>query len=334
MYAGQIVEQAAVDDALHEPEHPYTAGPAGLASPRWRPTRPSGCTRSPARCRTCCGLPAGCRFAAALPARDATRCRDGRPAARPLDDGRLVRCHLYPLDARRAAVAATATRCSRDRRPTTARPRIETAQPLAARGAQPGQVLPDPRRAALPRRVGQVQAVDDVTFDVSRGETLGLVGESGCGKTTVGRTHPAAGPADRRRGPLRRPGRLRLARGELKRAPPRHADHLPGPVRLAQPAHDVGEIVGEPLLVHGIGSRKRARRAGPRDARPGRPARPVRHALPARVLRRPAPAHRHRPRAGPAARASSSATSRSRRSTSRSRRRSSTCCTTCSASSA
>ena len=44
------------------------------------------------------------------------------------------------------------------------------------------------RKGVLQRRVGWVRAVDDVTFEVGRGETLGLVGESGCGKTTVGRT--------------------------------------------------------------------------------------------------------------------------------------------------
>ncbi|HEX9765631.1 MAG TPA: ABC transporter ATP-binding protein, partial [Nitriliruptorales bacterium] len=44
------------------------------------------------------------------------------------------------------------------------------------------------RGGLLQRQVGQVKAVDDVSFEIRRGETLGLVGESGCGKTTVGRT--------------------------------------------------------------------------------------------------------------------------------------------------
>ena len=43
-------------------------------------------------------------------------------------------------------------------------------------------------RGVLQRQVGAVKAVDGVTFDVLRGETLGMVGESGCGKTTIGRT--------------------------------------------------------------------------------------------------------------------------------------------------
>ena len=82
------------------------------------------------------------------------------------------------------------------------------------------------------------------------------------------------------------------------------------------------------------GRRSRAERwrRACRDARPGAPAALGDAALPARVLRRPAPAHRHRPRARAAADPSSSATRPSRRSTSRCRRRSSTCCRSCSAS--
>ena len=97
-----------------------------------------------------------------------------------------------------------------------------------------------------------MKAVDGIRLTIERGETLGLVGESGCGKSTVGRAmlrlyEPTGGrvlfEGSRRHAPVR----IRAA------APPTaHADGLPGSVRVAQPAHSVGRTIGEPLRVHGI----------------------------------------------------------------------------------
>ena len=87
----------------------------------------------------------------------------------------------------------------------------------------------------LQRRVADIKAVDDVSFFVKRGETLGLVGESGSGKTTVGRSilqleKPTAGEVVFEGTDITRVGRDQLAHD-----PAAHADHLPGPVQLAEP---------------------------------------------------------------------------------------------------
>jgi peptide/nickel transport system ATP-binding protein len=107
----------------------------------------------------------------------------------------------------------------------------------------------------LDRHVGDIRAVDGVTFSIERGETLGLVGESGCGKSTVGRAilrlyEPTGGRIsfdgrdithlnERGLRPLRR--RMQMV--------------FQDPYASLNPRHSVGRIVGEPLRVHDVGGR-------------------------------------------------------------------------------
>ena len=99
--------------------------------------------------------------------------------------------------------------------------------------------FPITRGVIVPAQVGAVQAVDGVSFDVRRGETLGLVGETGCGKSTTARLIMRLLDADRGRGPLRRPGHHARCKGARAEGDPaRDADDLPGPVLVAEPAQD------------------------------------------------------------------------------------------------
>src|SRR3989440_7167437 len=108
------------------------------------------------------------------------------------------------------------------------------------------------RRGVLQRVSGHVKAVDGVSFDIQPGKTLGLVGESGCGKTTVGRTILRLIPATS--GTVRYKGHDFFAyQGEeLRRLRRQMQIIFQDPVSSLNPRMNVGNIVGEPLEVHGI----------------------------------------------------------------------------------
>jgi oligopeptide transport system ATP-binding protein len=115
------------------------------------------------------------------------------------------------------------------------------------------------RRGVFSTVVGHVKAVDDVSFDIAPGKTLGLVGESGCGKTTVGRTILRLIPATG--GTVRYKGEDFFAyRGEALRHLRRQMQIVfQDPVSSLNPRMTVGNIIGEPIEVHGIarGAEKR-----------------------------------------------------------------------------
>ncbi len=108
------------------------------------------------------------------------------------------------------------------------------------------------KRGLFSDTVGQVKAVDGVTFDIHPSKTLGLVGESGCGKTTVGRTIlrliPATGGTVFFKGE-----NFFNYQGEALRRLRRHMQIVfQDPVSSLNPRMTVGGIIGEPIEVHGI----------------------------------------------------------------------------------
>src|SRR5436853_3455932 len=104
------------------------------------------------------------------------------------------------------------------------------------------------------RTVGAVRAVDGIDFYVKRGETLGLVGESGCGKSTAGRAilqlyTPTAGKVYFKNEDITRAGkdRMRALRREMQMI-------FQDPYASLNPRMTVGDIIGEPLRVHHLAS--------------------------------------------------------------------------------
>jgi oligopeptide transport system ATP-binding protein len=110
------------------------------------------------------------------------------------------------------------------------------------------------RRGVMLREVGAVKAVDGVSFNIRRGETLGLVGESGCGKSTTGRTilqllKPTAGEVIYEGQSI-----TSLAAGDMRRVRRNMQMIFQDPYASLNPRMTVGKIIGEPLEIHNIGS--------------------------------------------------------------------------------
>ncbi len=104
----------------------------------------------------------------------------------------------------------------------------------------------------LGRRIGAVKAVDSISFDIQRGETLGLVGESGCGKSTAGRAilqlhKPTSGKVFYEGNDL-----TQMSAESLRSLRPKMQMIFQDPYATLNPRHSVRKIIGEPLVVHGM----------------------------------------------------------------------------------
>jgi oligopeptide/dipeptide ABC transporter ATP-binding protein len=139
-------------------------------------------------------------------------------------------------------------------RDTTAEPLVEVRDLV--------KHFPISRGIVVRRRIGAVQAVDGVSFDVRRGETLGIVGETGCGKSTTARLIMRL--LDATGGEVRFDGQdvARLKGARLKAVRREMQMIFQDPYSSLNPRKTVGSIVGEPFVIHGLeqgkGERKRA----------------------------------------------------------------------------
>ena len=156
------------------------------------------------------------------------------------------------------------------------------------------------RAGVFQRVVANVQAVDNVSFTIKEGECLGLVGKSGCGKTTVGRTmlrltEPTAGSVMYEGVDV-----FKLKGRDLKAMRRNMQIIFQDPYASLDPRMPIGELVMEGLKIHGIGTPRERFEVAIETLKKVGPGRLPRSPLPARIFRRTAPADWHRARPGPA----------------------------------
>jgi peptide/nickel transport system ATP-binding protein len=274
MYSGQPVEVADRRTAYYEAHHPYTRGllesiPVAGDTGRLRPI--PGQPPSMLVTRPGCSFRPRCRFAL-------DRCETEAPPLRHIGSrpGHLSACWLPDevagaVDRRipsPASVPATAGTLTAPDGPSPAAPATGREAGTDAPGESvllelTGVVKHFPVRsgALVSRSHPVVHAVDGVSLSIRDGETLGLVGETGCGKSTLARCIARLQPVTE--GKIVLDGRdiTRLSPGDLRAMRRDVQVVFQDPYGSLNPRRRVGAIVGEPLAIHGLarGSRRRDR---------------------------------------------------------------------------
>ncbi len=241
MYAARVVEQGSADDVFLRPRHPYAMG---LMRSVPRLDRPRG-----QKLETIEGLPPnlldppkGCRFAARC-AFKADICAQDPPLVE-VEKGHFSAClrarelaagTLKPAEAVRVDAGA---RIAKDAKPLLSVRGLKKFFTVARKGG------------VWSTATSEVRAVNDVSFDIAPGETLGLVGESGCGKTTIGRLvlrldNPTAGE-------IRFKGEdiAHKDLNELRQIRRKIQVIFQDPFSSLNPRMTIGQIIAEPLTVY------------------------------------------------------------------------------------
>ena len=251
MYAGGIVESGPVKEIFANPRHPYTIGLI-KAIPRLDDPKDRRLVPIPGLPPHLGNKPAECPFLARCAFRTEVCASSPAPPLKEVSEGHFAACHvdlsameLKAAEARMASLEVSVTG------------QMERTAAIAEEESRPNILEVNNLQMYFPitsglfrRKVGVIKAVDGVSFTIRRGETLGLVGESGCGKTTVARAilrmyDPTGGRILFKGTDITKMSRHRLRpyRRDMQMV-------FQDPFGSLDPRQTVGSIVGEPLKVH------------------------------------------------------------------------------------
>ena len=246
MYAGRVVEEAGAIELYRNPRHPYTRGLLGSLPRVDAASRLTSIPGQPPQLHT---VPRGCPFHPRCETSGGrARCVQEVPPLLVAGVGRRSACHFHE-----ELVALPP--------PQSSEP-AGNASPAPASDDEPILQLDSltvhfPIRSRLFNRVvAEVRAVDGISFELRRGETLGLVGESGCGKST---TAYAIVRVENPTG-----GRILFKGQDLSTVSGRHLRRIRRGIQMVfqdphaslNPRMTVGSSITEPLAIHGISSKQ------------------------------------------------------------------------------